>query len=152
MAEAPYQPFTQVRGESRQQDKDLDYELLAREMSKQGASPYEFGQFYLLQGKFPEAVAQLGIAEREAGSLAGPHNDLGVAYMEWGGSANFAQAEQEFRHALEKQRGFAPAVFNLAVLAERTGKKADAEQLRQLYLQLDTDSGWAQEIRARFQQ
>ena len=148
LADQPYLPSVRTRGAD---DPGVSYGLLAGEMTRLSASSYQMGRFYLLQKDFGRAINYLEIAERETGAGAEVHNDLGVAYLEGAGESRLQTAAQEFEHALESNPRFAPAVFNLAVLYERTDAipQADAEWKR--YLQLDRNSAWAAEAQSRLQ-
>ena len=61
------------------------------------------------------------------------------------------EAGQEFRHALNLDPAFAPAVFNLALFYERTNAAEQAAVQWKRYLQLDPNSDWAREARDRLQ-
>jgi len=61
-----------------------------------------------------------------SGAGAAVHNDLGVAYLESGNATQLRTAELEFQHALDLDRSFSAAVFNLAVFYERTNSVAQA--------------------------
>jgi len=127
----------------------IDFDSLSLEMSQQAASQYDLGRFYLIRKHFPEAIAALGDAARDPKAVAAVHNDLGVAFMEQGVPENMPKAEQEFKYALQLDPRFAPAVFNLCLFYDRVGKPDNANQERKLYLQLDSTSGWANEVRLK---
>ena len=146
--EQGYQPILRTRGP---EDLGVDYGLIAGEMTRLSADSYAMGRFYLLQKDFDRATAQLEDAERQPRASAAVHNDLGVAYMERGGETNLRKAAEEFRHALELDPDFAPAVFNLAIFHERTGTLSQAETQWRRYLQLDSNSGWAGEVRSKLE-
>jgi tetratricopeptide (TPR) repeat protein len=148
MAAQQYGPIRRTRGTD---DSDVSYGLIAAEMTKLSASSHEMGRFYLLQQDFGRAIPYLEIAEREVGASAAVHNDLGVAYLESGNATQVEKAEREFRHAVAGDPSFAAAVFNLAMLFERTGATAQAEAQWKLYLDLDSSSDWAKEARGRLQ-
>src|SRR5206468_4648453 len=107
-------------------------------------------RFYLLQQEFGKATPYLETAAQTSKS---PQvlSDLGVAYMEMGGDQNLRKAMEAFRRALEFDRDFMPAVFDLSLAYERTGALPDAESQWRRYLQLDGTSGWASEIRSKLQ-
>ena len=71
--------------------------------------------------------------------------------MEVGGEQNVRKAADAFRRALELDRDFMPAVFNLSLAYQRLGALPDAESQWRRYLQLDDTSGWASEIRSKLQ-
>jgi Tfp pilus assembly protein PilF len=148
LADEPHHPLIQTRSSS---SANFDYELLAREMSRLGSAPYEMGRFYLVQQEFDSAIRNLEIAVQNSTSSPETLNDLGVAYMERGGDGNLAKAVEEFQRALKQNANFAPAVFNLSLVYERMGALPDAAALWRRYLELDTTSGWATEIRSKIQ-
>jgi tetratricopeptide (TPR) repeat protein len=127
----------------------IDLDSLSAEMSQRAASQYDLGRVHLIHRKFPEAIAELGDAAKDPNAAAAVHNDLGVAYMEQGLPDNMPRAEQEFRYALQLDPRFAPAVFNLSLFYDRVGKPDNANQERKRYLQLDSTSGWANEVRLK---
>jgi tetratricopeptide (TPR) repeat protein len=125
--------------------------LIEGRLLRLAAGPYDMGRFYLAEHDLDSAIRSLERAAQDPGALPEVHNDLGVAYMEHGGEANLKKAEGEFRRALDQDAKFAPAVFNLSLLYERTDAEQDAEALRSRYLNLDPDSGWANEVRSKLQ-
>ncbi len=148
MSNQPHLPIVRTRGTD---DPGVSYGLLAGELTRMSADSHQMGRFYLLQKDFKRAIDYLELAEKEVGARAEIHNDLGVAYLEGGGEAQLQKAAQEFRHALQADPSFAPAVFNLAVFYERTGAVPEAESQWQRYLQLDSNSAWSVEARTRLQ-
>jgi tetratricopeptide (TPR) repeat protein len=148
MSNQPHLPILRTRGTD---DPGVSYGLLAGELNRLSADSHQMGRFYLLQKDFQRAIGYLELAEKEVGAEAEIHNDLGVAYMEGGGESRLQKAAQEFRHALESDPSFAPAVFNLAIFCERTGATAEAESHWKRYLELDSNSAWSVEARTRLQ-
>ena len=148
MSNEPHLPILRTRGTD---DPGVSYGLLAGELTRLSADSYQMGRFYLVQKDFRRAIDYLELAEKEVGAKPEIHNDLGVAYLEGGGESRLQKAAQEFRHALQANPSFAPAVFNLAIFYERTGAIQDAEAQWQRYLQLDSTSSWSVEGRTRFQ-
>jgi anti-sigma factor RsiW len=147
LAGEPHMPLVRTRGE---EDPGVAYGLVAGEMTRLSADSHQMGRFYLLQKDFSHAIPYLEIAEREVGAGAAVHNDLGVAYLESSGSRP-EKAREEFQHALDLDASFAPAVFNLALSYERTNSLKEAAVQWQRYLQLDSNSDWGKEARARLQ-
>ena len=147
LASEPHLPIVQTRGRD---DPGIAYGLVAGEMTRLGADSHQMGRFYLLQKDFGRSIPYLEIAEREVGAGAAVHNDLGVAYLEGDGS-RVEKAGEEFRHALNLDPAFAPAVFNLALFYERTSSPEPAAMQWRRYLQLDPNSDWAREAGGRLQ-
>jgi tetratricopeptide (TPR) repeat protein len=148
MAEQPHRPIVRTRGSG---DPGVSFPLLAGEMTRLSANSHEMGRFYLLQKDFERAVSYLEIAERETGAGAAVHNDLGVAYLERGDRSSLDKAEEEFLHALQQDKSFAAAAFNLALFYEHTNSTSQAEAQWKRYLELDSKSDWAIEARGRLQ-
>ena len=146
MSDQPHLPIIRTRGTD---DPGVSYGLLAGELTRLSADSHQMGRFYLLQKDFKRAINYLELAEKEVGARAEIHNDLGVAYLEGGGESRLQKAAQEFRHALDSDPTFAPAVFNLAMFYERTGATSEAESQWKRYLQLDSNSAWSVEARTR---
>ena len=147
LADEPHLPIVQTRGGD---DPGIAYGLVAGEMTKLSADSHQMGRFYLLQKDFGRSIPYLEIAEREVGSGAAVHNDLGVAYLEGDGS-RVEKAGEEFRHALNLDPAFSPAVFNLALFYERRNSAEQAAVQWKRYLQLDPNSDWGKEARGRLQ-
>jgi len=147
LANEPHLPIVRTRGGD---DPGIAYGLVAGEMTRLGADSHQMGRFYLLQKDFGRSIPYLEIAEREVGAGAAVHNDLGVAYLEGDGS-RVEKAGEEFRHALNLDSGFAPAVFNLALFYERTNSPEQAAAQWKRYQQLDPNSDWTREARDRLQ-
>jgi len=148
MSNEPHLPILRTRGTN---DPGVSYGLLAGELTRLSADGHQMGRFYLVQKDFKRAIDYLELAEKEVGAGGEIHNDLGVAYLEGGGEAGLTQAGQEFRHALQRNPSFAPAVFNLAILYERMGAISEAEAQWKRYVQLDSTSAWSVEARTRLQ-
>jgi len=148
LSNQPHLPIMRTRGLD---DPGVSYGLLAGEMTRLSANSLQMGRFYLIQKDFKRAIDYLAIAGSEVGAGAEVHNDLGVAYLESGNENRFARAVQEFHAALASNKEFLPAVFNLALLYERTGDRAQAELQWSRYLKLDSNSAWAVEARSRLQ-
>ena len=149
MAGQPHRPIIRTRGPG---DPGVSYNLLAAEMTRLSANSHEMGRFYLLQKDFGRAMPYLEIAEREIGAGAAVHNDLGVAYLERGDLSHLQSAGEEFLHALQQDKSFAAAAFNLALFYERTNATSQAEAQWKRYLELDFKSNWAEEARSRLQE
>jgi tetratricopeptide (TPR) repeat protein len=144
----PYLPYTSTRAPG---DAGSSYSLLTGQMSQLSASTYEMGKFYLLQKDFGRAVEYLALAEREPGASADVHNDYGVALLEGGNGSNIPKAATEFRHALAAKPDYAPAVFNLAILYERTGRADLALRQWTRSTELEPESDWSKEAKSKLE-
>jgi len=147
LANEPHLPIFRTRGV---EEPRVAYGLVAGEMTRLSADSHQMGRFYLLQKEFGRAISYLEIAEREIGASAAVHNDLGVAYMESDGP-RLEEAGEEFRHALDRDPMFTPAVFNVALLYERTNSPERAASEWKRYIRLDPNSGWGKEALSRLQ-
>jgi tetratricopeptide (TPR) repeat protein len=144
----PYSPYTSTRGPG---DTGSSYSLLTGQMRELSASAYEMGKFYLLQKDFGRAIEYLALAEREPGASADVHNDYGVALLESGNASNVSKAATEFRHALSAKSDYAPAVFNLAILYERTDRPDLAVQQWTKSTQLEPNGDWSKEAKSKLE-
>ena len=150
----PFEPriagqlYRAVAEVTRGPENTVRLDALEAEMAARTADAYEMGQFYLLEKEYPNAIKYLRIAAGDNSATADVHNDLGVAYLQSGEEA-FGLAEAEFKTALNRNPNHASAVFNLSILYERQGLAGEAEQRWRQYLQLDPESGWAQEIKRK---
>ncbi len=144
----PYLPLMLTRGTN---DPGVAYGLLAGEMARLSADSHQMGRFYLLQKDFARALPYLETAAFQVGASAAVHNDLGVAYLEYGNASQIGKAALEFRRALELDRAFAPAIFNLAMYYERSSAVTEAAAQWNRYLEVDRNSEWGREARTRLQ-
>jgi tetratricopeptide (TPR) repeat protein len=148
IAGAPYRPIGEV---TRGPEESKTMNALADALEGR-AQAYEMGQLFLIQKEYADAIRYLRTAVGD-GSVAAAevHNDLGVAYLQ-NGEATFGLAETEFKTALRKNPSHAPALFNLSILYEREGLPGAAAETWRQYLEVDPESGWAQEIRRKLEE
>ena len=145
LSRQPYSGFTRTRtGAATAEPASANDEL-----NRLGANHAELGRFYLQHTEFVKAVAELENAGKQNPDSVEICNDLGVAYMESADDRLLEKALGQFQRALQLNPKYGPALFNLALVHERLGHFADAEQELKSYLQIDPDSGWAQEVKAR---
>jgi tetratricopeptide (TPR) repeat protein len=144
IAGQPYRPIQEV---TRGPEESKSFSALADALADRAAQAYEMGQFSLIQKDYADAIRYLRTAAAVS-ATAEVHNDLGVAYLQ-NGEATFGLAETEFKTALRKNPNHAPALFNLSILYEREGLSGEAAETWRQYLQVDPESGWAQEIRRK---
>jgi tetratricopeptide (TPR) repeat protein len=121
------------------------------ELRRLGANHVEMGRFYLQQEEFAKAIAQLEDAKKQKPDAIEICNDLGVAYMESALDGSLEKAVDQFRRALQLNPRYEPALFNLALAYERMGHFSEAGQELRLYLQTDSDSDWAKEVKSKLQ-
>jgi tetratricopeptide (TPR) repeat protein len=143
----PYSEFIRIRTELPVEKEPP----AATDPALAGASSLDLGRFYLRHHDFAQAINYLKMAKKTDPASAAVHSDLGVAYMESGREGALDDALSEFEEALRLDPQYAPALFNKAILYERMGRFREAEQQQRLYLQIDSDSGWAREVKSRLQ-
>jgi tetratricopeptide (TPR) repeat protein len=120
-------------------------------LDRLGANHVEMGRFYAQHEEFAKAIAQLEEAKKLNPDSIEICNDLGVAYMESALDGSLEKAVDQFRRALQLNPRYEPALFNLALAYERLGQFSEAEQELRLYLQNDSDSDWAKEVKSKLQ-
>jgi tetratricopeptide (TPR) repeat protein len=146
LAAQPYSEFVRIRNRSR-----VDDERSGQRETRFRAPNEEIGRFYLVSNNFTQAIRYLEAAQKQGPASAQLRNDLGVAYLESGTEGSLQKALVEFQEALRLSPKYEAALFNLALVYERLGQFPEAEQRLKLYLQVDQDSGWAQEAKSKLQ-
>lgn len=149
-AQLANQPYVALNT-TRSVDKGISIAPLVEEMTRRSSDAYRMGRFHLASGNYDEAIGFLQTAAADPKAPPEVHNDLGVAYLQRYGNGDFERSRQELTEALSKNEKFLPAIFNLALLYERTGMTVEAGQQLKRYLDLDPDSGWARELRQKLQ-
>ena len=145
-AQMSSQPYLTLNS-TRSSEALPSYEGLTEEMANRAADAYRLGRLHLANKDFQKAIEYLTPASADTGASPEIHNDLGVAYLQRAGEDDFEKARRQFETAIATDKNFEPAVFNLALLYEITGMTSAAEQQWERYLELDSTSGWAQEVR-----
>jgi tetratricopeptide (TPR) repeat protein len=101
---------------------------------------------YLAQGQDTRAVevlAPLAPSANEAGLL----NDIAAAYLSRGSEGDAKQALELLERAVSLEPNRAEAWFNLGLAAEKAGQPTRAAEAWKKYLELDSSSKWAAEVR-----
>jgi tetratricopeptide (TPR) repeat protein len=114
-----------------------------------GMSDVELGRFYLQHNDFDRAARYLAAAGKD--QAPDLHNDLGVAYLEQGDPGSLEKALHEFEAALNISPRYEPALFNIVLVYERLGRFQEAQERANLYLQVDSMSGWAKEVQSKLE-
>ena len=99
----------------------------------------------------PAAQFETAVERLEKGAAqSGPQQrlNLGVAHLENG---DMQRSLILFQEALALNPEFAPAIHNLAIYYEQANDLPNAERVWNRYLELDVDSDWAAEARARLE-
>ena len=160
-----YAPLAQSRGDNAKLDvtRLAEAELIAlkEERENPGAPAFHtLGRVYLAAQKFDKAVEWLDKGAQANPNSAAIHSDLGAALLEIGRheSEPAKQAETMIKSldhlskALELDDSFLEARFNRALVYEQMHLPERAKADWQVYLQKDSNSGWANEARKRLAQ
>ena len=160
-----YAPLPNQRGAPAQVDyvqRDLASVLLLKEASEHSsaASHHALGQFYLAERQFDQAIDQFKKALALDPNNAKIHSDLGAALMERARVLNseadtgkdlelFAESLEHIRKALELDNSLLEAHFNRALVYHYMQPSKQAEAAWREYLQLDSNSPWAEEAKRK---
>jgi len=123
------------------------YHVAPEPLSALVTEAYDIGRWRLLGKEYDSAIEQLQVAANDPGVSSEVLNDLGVAYLLRDEPGDPERAKQQFDLALQRDPKFLPALFNLGLLYDSTNKLEDAGRVWQQYLDLDSESGWAKEVR-----
>jgi len=110
--------------------------------------PEDLGRVLLITGEFDRSIEQLRPAAVN-GPAPAVLNDLGVAYLERGLDGDLDRAVDAFTRAIGLDAAFASAQFNLVLAYDRAGLAAQAQDARDAYFRLDSDSAWSRELRQK---
>lgn len=160
ISEFDYAPFEVTRSVETQTDaekrklKIIESDLLKMVDSNPTANNHNaLGVFYLSQRKYLEAIKELEESLKIEPNNARFHNDLGVALFESGKSKKeidflvLGRASEEFSKSLELKPDFLEALFNKALSLQELNVPQRAKEYWQRYLQIDSNSKWADEAR-----
>jgi CHAT domain-containing protein len=158
-----YAPLIQVRGGEAKADdvqKNRAERLLldAAHQSDNVATHHALGQLRLAERKFGEAIAQFREALKRGDGPAQLHSDLGAALLEAGRESlsagdnsksleEFAQSLEHLDKALALEPRLPEALFNRALVLQQMGVTGKEREAWQKYLEVDPNSGWAEEAR-----
>jgi hypothetical protein len=146
-----YRPFVALR--SIPDAADLQGVLEEEDTDGEAPSNHTRGVASLVRRDFDRAVEFLELAIIESGSAA-VRNDLGVAYLEGNWStaeqqaAYLVRARNQFEMAVRLEPDSPTAIFNLVLWFERAELLTEMREEAGRYLELDSDSGWADEVRS----
>jgi len=160
-----YAPLANQRGGPVRVDyvqRDLAGSLLLLEAANNpnAASFHAIGQFYFVERKFDQAVDQFQKALALEPNNAKIHADLGAALLEEGKSLEspdgkgiqiFAESLTHLNKALDLDSTNLGALFNRALLHEQMGLLAQAGNDWRRYLEVESNSKWAEEARQNLQ-
>lgn len=155
-----YAPTNNLRGKAKEK-VDTTERNLARSIALTNASQnptpenlHSLGRIYLAEKNFDEAIVQLEKAEQSAPQNAEILSDLGVGYLERGkrlsdGSKldSIAKALQTIDKALQLNPNLLEARFNKAIALQEINSIEEAKKAWRDYLELDSNSKWADEAR-----
>jgi tetratricopeptide (TPR) repeat protein len=161
-----YAPFRNLRGAN---DENIDLiernraeRILLDEVAENliAENLHALGRLYLVKKDFEQAVTQLEKAKNIMPRDAGILNDLGTAYLEKskmisgdeeGRIKTVAGALEMFEESLRFNPLSPEARFNKALTLEMLNLPGQAENAWKEYLELDSDSPWAEEARKNLQ-
>ena len=161
-----YAPFSNLRGNANSNINTIERdrtEINLLDEATENPNPenlHALGRLYLLKKNFDGAIAQLEKAKNLAPTNAAILNDLGSAYLEKskripdgeaGRAENAAEALRLYEEAVRLDPKLPDARFNKALSLEILNLPEQAETAWKEYLQLDADSGWAQEATRNLQ-
>lgn len=163
-----YARFSVTRGGSETGLDPNDVELAkmkwleAVKTKKDARSYYGLGLFYLMNRDLDNAIGNFRTALSMNDKDAKIHGDLGAALLEKGkdeqeglvedeGAAEFGESYEHLSEALNQQPDMPEALFNRAICEEYLGLHSEAIEDWQRYLEIDPDSKWAVEAKARLE-
>lgn len=169
-----YAPYAPTRGAN---DADANARILRERAERMvldayvehpsPATRHALGKYYLADKQFDKAIEQFNEALKETSSSASNaaelHNDLGAALLEKskyekrnnqpGDSLQHMAASLEsIEQALKLHPHYPPAVFNRALCLQEMYLPRQAIEEWKKYLQLDSNSKWADEARRRLEE
>ncbi|MGE0887029.1 MAG: CHAT domain-containing protein [Blastocatellales bacterium] len=165
-----YAPYAPTRGAN---DADANARILRERAERivldayaehpSAANRHALGKYYLADKQFDKAIEQFNAALKDAPNLAELHNDLGAALLEKsrfekrnnqpGDSLQHLAASLEsIEQALKLQPDYLPALFNRALCLQEMYLPRQAIEEWKKYLQLDSNSKWADEARKRLEE
>jgi tetratricopeptide (TPR) repeat protein len=161
-----YAPATVVRGDEGEQDnryRELANRLLLKAVlgHPNAESHHALGRLYFAEGRLDQAIGEFEEAARAAQADAALYSDLGAAHLDKARADHPRQsgddpeperrdlqaALQYLNQALAANGRLPEALFNRALCYEMMKAPASARADWETYLQVDPDSGWAQEAK-----
>lgn len=162
-----YAPYSPTRGAN---DADTNARILRERAERivldafaehpSAANRHALGKYYLADKQFDKAIEQFNEALKEAPNVAELHNDLGAALLEKSkfekrnnqpgeSLQHLATSLESIDQALKLQPNYPAAVFNRALCLQEMYLSRQAIEEWKKYLQLDSNSKWADEARRR---
>ncbi|MGE0886398.1 MAG: CHAT domain-containing protein [Blastocatellales bacterium] len=162
VTELPYKPYERTRGaapsisESIDVDRDQINYALAELTHIVASNPtpdarHALGRLYLLLGEFIKAEEQLTEALKSSPQNAKIHADLAAVYYERSKFDPYPALSNALKHydsAIRIDPQLAEAWFNRALCNEEMGRDESARKDWERYLELDSNSEWAEEAKA----
>jgi tetratricopeptide (TPR) repeat protein len=158
ISEFGYAPLTQLRGAPEPVEQNrlrrIENNLIeATEKNPNTQTRHALGVFYLTQHEYQKAIKEFEAALK-FGDAAKIHNDLGSAYFERAKTEpedkrleDLAQSLEEFTKATKLDGNLLEALFNKSLALQELGMPREAKDSWTLYLQKDSSSRWAEEVR-----
>lgn len=168
IADLDYSPLSQTRGSNENQPDALlrrqaEMKLLdAAAKNRNAESLYWLGKFYLLEKNIDKAIEYFEEAAKLEPKNARLYGDLGAALLEKGkraatekdGAASSELLDKSLKHleeAIRLNSALPEPRFNRALSLEAMHLLEQAKQAWREYLELDSNSKWAEEARQHLQ-
>jgi CHAT domain-containing protein len=163
-----YAPLSNTRGESsaadaRAKSRAEGFLLDATENTTNAEALQALGLLYLAEKKYDEALKEFELALKLAPDNAKLYSDIGAAYLEKAKLAKIDKkdvevpvlldaSKQNIDRALELDPNLLEALFNKALVLQKTPAEKEARAAWEKYLEKDSTSDWADEARRQIQQ
>ncbi|HEX8735716.1 MAG TPA: CHAT domain-containing protein [Pyrinomonadaceae bacterium] len=134
------------------------YLLDASKNATDAEAHHALGLLFLTEKKFDKALEEFKLALNLAPGDAKLHSDLGAFYLEKANLPNQSEIAQNLNlslqhlnRALELKPNLPEALFNRALVLQKTTASAEAREAWEKYLKTDSTSEWADEARRHLQ-
>jgi CHAT domain-containing protein len=164
-----YAPIIVTRGGDEKTTNEQARERAARYLFDATANTTDakahhgLGLYYLIDKQFDKALGEFDIALKSSGGSAKIYSDIGATYLEKAKLARIDKKDSEVQilldaskqnidRALELDPNLLEALFNKALVLQKTPALIEARAAWEKYLEKDSASEWADEARRQIQQ